>query len=71
MSHLDAQMKAGTNCNVDVFGFSRGAAQAREFVYRVSQKYPQQKIRFLGILDTVLSTPNPDTILKSKPSTGR
>ncbi len=58
MEHLRTQIKNG-DCDVDVFGFSRGAAQAREFVYRVHGEYPDLKIRFLGIFDTVLSTPNP------------
>ncbi len=38
--------------NVDVFGFSRGAALARHFI-NIIYNIPRVKVRFLGIYDTV------------------
>ena len=38
---------------VDIIGFSRGAAMAREFVNRIYDKDRCIKIRFLGLFDTV------------------
>jgi hypothetical protein len=38
---------------IDVFGFSRGAATARAFINMVHEKFPGVKFRFLGLFDTV------------------
>jgi hypothetical protein len=54
LGKLDAQVKK-RDCKVDVIGFSRGAAMAREFANRVSDKYPKIHIRWLGLFDTVAS----------------
>lgn len=56
------QNKRVKSVNIDVFGFSRGAATARIFVNQLSDKYNANEnllfgvkphIRFLGIFDTV------------------
>jgi len=53
MESLDIQVSTGDK-TVDVFGFSRGAAMAREFTNRINDKYCGEiKVRFLGIFDTV------------------
>ncbi|MFZ4394269.1 MAG: phospholipase effector Tle1 domain-containing protein [Kiritimatiellia bacterium] len=39
--------------DISIFGFSRGAAMAREFSNMIHDKYPNAKIRFLGLFDTV------------------
>jgi uncharacterized protein (DUF2235 family) len=52
MCQLAVQFSNGDRI-VDVFGFSRGAAAAREFANRVTAKYPGAQIRFLGLFDTV------------------
>ena len=46
---------------IDIFGFSRGAAMAREFSNRVVEQYPDIEIRFLGIFDTVAQMGAPDS----------
>ncbi len=46
--------------DIDIIGFSRGAAEAREFANMIYDKYPSAKIRFLGIFDTVAQTGLPD-----------
>ncbi|MFO7607499.1 MAG: DUF2235 domain-containing protein [Desulfurivibrionaceae bacterium] len=46
--------------NIDIIGFSRGAAMAREFANRIYDKYPCAKIRFLGLFDTVAQIGAPD-----------
>ena len=38
---------------IEIFGFSRGAAMAREFANMIHDKYPSAKINFLGLFDTV------------------
>lgn len=43
------------DCDVDIIGFSRGAAAARDFANELSEKYPDQKIRWMGLFDTVPS----------------
>jgi hypothetical protein len=50
---------------IDVYGFSRGAASARNFTGLISQGFPREahclntKVQFLGIFDTVASTGHP------------
>jgi RHS repeat-associated protein len=39
----------------DITGFSRGAAEARDFANRLSEKYPCMTIRWIGLFDTVAS----------------
>ena len=41
--------------DIDIIGFSRGAALAREFANMIVRKYPDATIRYLGIFDTVAS----------------
>ena len=52
MSHLETQIANGDK-NVDVFGFSRGAAEARGFVNQIAKKHPDVNVRFLGLFDSV------------------
>jgi len=40
----------------DIIGFSRGAAEARDFANKLKEKYPCIKIRWIGIFDTVVSS---------------
>jgi len=65
-TYLEAKLKAGkprvVECFVDVFGFSRGAAQARVFCNWLDELLVQGRFagvpvrfRFLGIIDTVAS----------------
>jgi len=65
LAKLKAFAKANKNIqnlNIDVFGFSRGAATARIFVNQLNQKFNEDnnllsgvkpQVRFLGIYDTV------------------
>jgi len=46
--------------DIDIIGFSRGSAMAREFANMVHDKYPNAKIRFLGLFDTVAQVGSPD-----------
>ena len=46
--------------DIDIFGFSRGAAMAREFANMIHDKYPEARIRCLGIFDTVAQVGAPD-----------
>jgi hypothetical protein len=46
--------------DIDIIGFSRGAAMAREFANMIHDKYPKAKIRFLGLFDTVAQIGSPD-----------
>ncbi len=48
--------------DIDIVGFSRGAAMAREFANMIKEKYPSAKIRFLGIFDTVPQVGSPDPV---------
>jgi RHS repeat-associated protein len=41
--------------DIDIIGFSRGAALAREFANKIYDNYPEAKIRFIGLFDTVAS----------------
>lgn len=57
--------------DIDIVGYSRGAASARIFAHRIHRKYKQlrdqddvrlkeaPKIRFIGLFDTVVSLGNP------------
>lgn len=57
--------------DIDIVGYSRGAASARIFAHRIHKKYKQlkdkdgvklekvPKIRFIGLFDTVVSIGNP------------
>ena len=58
-SQFEYHYKSG-DTEIDIFGFSRGAAMAREFANMINDKYPQAKIRFLGIFDTVAQIGSPD-----------
>lgn len=46
----------------DIIGFSRGAAQARDFANRLRDKLPCVKIRWMGLFDTVASTGVPNDV---------
>lgn len=46
----------------DIIGFSRGAAQARDFANRLKEKYPCVKIRWIGLFDTVASEGLPNDV---------
>ncbi len=53
---LDAELEfANKDYEVDIVGFSRGAAMAREFAHRLHDLSPCFKIRWLGLFDTVAS----------------
>ena len=39
--------------DINIIGFSRGAAMSREFANMIHDKYPNAKINFLGLFDTV------------------
>jgi len=58
-SLFEASYKAGDK-EIDIIGFSRGAATAREFANRIYDKHPCAKIRFLGLFDTVAQIDTPD-----------
>ena len=51
---FEIQKKEG-DCTLDIVGFSRGAAMAREFANRVKEKEPNARIRWMGLFDTVAS----------------
>ena len=54
MKLFEAEYKGGKgDTDIDIFGFSRGAAMAREFANRIAVKHKHAKIRFLGLFDTV------------------
>ena len=44
---------------IDITGFSRGAALARNFANAIATKHPDAKIRWLGVFDTVPSFGKP------------
>jgi uncharacterized protein (DUF2235 family) len=46
----------------DIIGFSRGAAQARDFANRLRAKYPCVRIRWMGLFDTVASEGIPNDL---------
>jgi hypothetical protein len=46
----------------DIIGFSRGAAQARDFANKLKEKYPCVKIRWMGLFDTVASEGLPNDV---------
>ena len=51
-----ATLPNGGDKNIDIIGFSRGAAEARDFANRIGkilEKYPSVQIRFIGLFDTV------------------
>jgi uncharacterized protein (DUF2235 family) len=52
LDRMEHNLEAG-DPNVDVIGFSRGAALAVAFANEVAEKYPTVRIRFLGIWDLV------------------
>jgi uncharacterized protein (DUF2235 family) len=52
LDRMEKNLTAG-DPNVDVIGFSRGAALAVAFANEVADKYPTVAIRFLGIWDIV------------------
>lgn len=59
MSALEKQLATGEK-TIDVFGFSRGAAMAREFANRIHDAHPELKIRFMGLFDTVAQIGRPN-----------
>jgi len=62
MSFLEIYVQNGDK-DVDIFGFSRGAAMAREFANRINDKYCGKiKVRFLGLFDTVAQIGLPDPL---------
>jgi RHS repeat-associated protein len=46
----------------DIIGFSRGAAQARDFANKLKEKYPCVNIRWMGLFDTVASEGLPNDV---------
>ncbi len=46
----------------DIIGFSRGAAQARDFANKLKEKYPCVNIRWMGLFDTVASVGLPGNV---------
>ncbi len=52
MKRLRQNFKAG-DTTIDIVGFSRGSALALEFAHRIQDEFPEAKIRFLGLWDTV------------------
>lgn len=61
LTEMDAAFEKHKDCSglriVDVFGFSRGAALARDFVNQVNEHYAEDgvKVGFVGLFDTVAS----------------
>lgn len=51
---VDEFLKGGDTI-ADIIGFSRGAAEARDFANQLRQKYPCIRIRWIGLFDTVAS----------------
>ena len=52
MERLENNLDAG-DTNVDVIGFSRGAALAMSFANEIASKLPDVEIRFVGVFDVV------------------
>ena len=52
MDRLENNIEAG-DANVDIVGFSRGAALAISFANEIAKKLPMVKIRFIGVWDIV------------------
>jgi hypothetical protein len=52
----------GGDMVADIIGFSRGAAQARDFANKLKEKYPCVKIRWIGLFDTVASEGLPNDV---------
>jgi uncharacterized protein (DUF2235 family) len=52
MDRLENNLEAGDK-NVDIIGFSRGAAIAISFANEIAKKLPQVSIRFIGVWDVV------------------
>lgn len=46
----------------DILGFSRGAAQARAFAYKLKEKFPCIDVRWMGLFDTVASEGLPNDV---------
>jgi len=46
----------------DITGFSRGAAQARDFANKLKEMFPCVKIRWIGLFDTVASMGLPNDV---------
>jgi len=59
-SRFEIQRQAG-DCQVNITGFSRGAAEARQFANSIKNKYPDMHINWLGLFDTVESVGLPAT----------
>ena len=61
---LDAagEFIAKGDLDADIIGFSRGAAQARDFANELKEKYPCVNIRWMGLFDTVASVGFPGNI---------
>jgi uncharacterized protein (DUF2235 family) len=52
MDRLENNLEAG-DANVDIVGFSRGAALAISFANEIAKKLPRVPIRFIGVWDVV------------------
>jgi uncharacterized protein (DUF2235 family) len=52
MDRLENNIEAG-DANVDIVGFSRGAALAISFANEIAKKLPRVKVHFLGVWDVV------------------
>jgi uncharacterized protein (DUF2235 family) len=52
LARLDKNFDAG-DTNIDVTGFSRGAALAISFANELAKKHPERQIRFIGVFDIV------------------
>jgi uncharacterized protein (DUF2235 family) len=52
MARLEKNFAAG-DTDIDVTGFSRGAALAISFANEVAKKHPDRQIRFIGVFDIV------------------
>jgi uncharacterized protein (DUF2235 family) len=58
----DTYQRGKGDTDIDIIGFSRGAALAREFANMIYDKYPKAKIRFLGLFDTVAQVGIPNDL---------
>lgn len=52
LARLDKNVAAGDS-DIDVAGFSRGAALAISFANELAKKHPERQIRFIGVFDIV------------------
>jgi RHS repeat-associated protein len=52
----------GGDTVADIIGFSRGAAQARDFANKLKEEFPCVEIRWIGLFDTVASVGLPNDV---------